>query len=257
MSRYLCIFIGIFAAQQLTYADIVYTTSNIANTQSNTNVPTQPIAASQGYMIGRILTSATFVMTNSKAVIRFNTNDSNNLNFTGIRWNSYLRDFAGPSTSGIAGGIFSWSLYDDKGGVSTFSQVIKALSNPVPTFSSNVYQDGAWSLLTGSNILNKNSTYTLALTGVTINSGGRTPILDELYWTYSTSAASGGQYTLVNAGTMNSPDGTGTITSLSPAAPGVGLAFDINAVVVPEPGTLMFGLLAAFGLLCFKFVLRS
>lgn len=237
-------------------ADIVYTTSNTSGGQSNSNVPSQPTSQNQGFVIGQFITSTNFSFYANKAVVRFTTGTSSNLNFTGIRWNAFLDDHAGSTASGITSGSFLWTLYNNQNGsVSTFTQSLNSIVHDGSNFSPNVYQNGTWTLTGGSSVLDASTTYTLALTGLTI--GTTTGILnqDELHWSYYTSAAAGGQYNIVGTGTMATPSGTGAITSLTPDAPGIGLAYDLNAVAVPEPGSFLLGtviaLLSGIGV-CFK-----
>lgn len=237
-------------------ADIVYTTSNTSGGQSNSNVPSQPTSQSQGFVIGQFTNNTTFAFSTQKAVVRFTTGTSNNLNFTGINWNAFLDDHAGSTASGITSGSFLWTLYNNQNGsTSTFSQSLNSVVHDGSNFSPNVYQNGTWSLTSGSSVLDASTTYTLALTGLTIGTTTGTLSQDELHWSYYTSTAAGGQYNVLGTGTMVTPSGTGTITSLTPTAPGIGLAYDLNAVAVPEPGSFLLGTMIVFlsGVgVCFK-----
>jgi hypothetical protein len=93
-------------------------------------------------------------------------------------------------------------------------------------------------------VLNSSTNYTLALTGVNIT--GKIGLLNqnEIYWTYYTSSAAGGDYNVIKAGRMLVPSGTGSIGTISPDSPGIGLSFDMNATAIPEPATLLTGTLA-------------
>lgn len=235
----ICLVSGISAR-----ADVVYTTSNVSGGQSNSNVPSQPTAQTQGFVIGSFTNNSTFSF-NNRAVIRFNVGASLNTVFNGVRWNSFLDDHAGSTSSGITSGSFNWTLYDDLGNSSTFSQTLVSVGHTNPNnYSPNVYQNGAWTLQSGSNVLSADRTYTLALTGLTIGSTTGVMNLDELHWTYATSGPAGGEYNVTATGTMTTPSGTGSINAFSPASPGVGIAYDINAVAVPEPGTFALGAFA-------------
>ena len=95
-------------------ADIVYTTANTAGTASNTNVPANPNSQEQGFAIGRFDSNENFNMSNQKAVVRFNTGSSTNLNFSGIRWNSFLDNRTNtPGLGGVISGSFLWTLYNN------------------------------------------------------------------------------------------------------------------------------------------------
>lgn len=246
MKKLVFLFLVLFFPQ-IVSADIVYTTSDVLGSPSNSNVPSQPNSQSQGFVIGQFTNTTTFNFSIDKAVIRFTTGSSNKLDFTGIQWNSFLDDHAGSTVSGITSGNFLWTLYNNQNGSnSTFSQSINPVVHSGADFSPNVYQNGTWSLLTGTSILDVSTTYTLALNGITIGSTTGTLNQDELHWTYYTSPAAGGEYNIIGTGTMVTPSGNGSITSISPSSPGIGLAYDLNAVIVPEPNNFLIPVLVFF-----------